>query len=55
MEGMGTPGAEPTAPGELDSPAPGDAASGSLPGAVSKSLPFDPEDFFAGIVAEVLA
>lgn len=54
MEGMGTPGAEPTAPGELDSPAPGDAAAGSLPVAVQKSVPFDPEDFFAGIVAEVL-
>lgn len=53
MEGMGTPGAEPTAPGELDSPAPDDAAAGSLPGAVRKS--FDPDDFFAGIVAEVLA
>lgn len=53
LPGLPDPAAEPSAPGELDSPAPGDAAAGSLPGAVQKS--FDPEDFFAGIVAEVLA
>lgn len=49
----GDPAAEPGAPGEVEPPAVGGAAAGSLPGAVAKSM--DAEAYFAWLVSEVLA